>query len=62
MVDDFVQNATPESLKRLNIAGRVGQPDEIANVIEYLALDAPTYLTGATIFVDGGQTAMAPLI
>jgi len=62
MVDDFVKQASPESLKRLNILGRVGQPDEIANVIEYLALDAPTYLTGATIFVDGGQTAMAPLI
>jgi NAD(P)-dependent dehydrogenase (short-subunit alcohol dehydrogenase family) len=62
MVDDFVQQATPESLKRLNILGRVGEPDEVANVIEYLALDAPTYLTGATIFVDGGQTAMAPLI
>ena len=62
MVDDFVKQASPESLKRLNILGRVGQPDEVANVIEYLALDAPTYLTGATIFVDGGQTAMAPLI
>jgi NAD(P)-dependent dehydrogenase (short-subunit alcohol dehydrogenase family) len=62
MVDDFVKQASPESLKRLNILGRVGQPDEIANVIEYLALDAPTYLTGATLFVDGGQTAMAPLI
>jgi NAD(P)-dependent dehydrogenase (short-subunit alcohol dehydrogenase family) len=62
MVDDFVKQAPPESLKRLNILGRVGQPDEVANVIEYLALDAPTYLTGATIFVDGGQTAMAPLI
>jgi 3-oxoacyl-[acyl-carrier protein] reductase len=62
MVDDFVQGATPETLSRLNILGRVGQPDEIANVIEYLLLDAPEYLTGATIFVDGGQTAMAPLI
>jgi NAD(P)-dependent dehydrogenase (short-subunit alcohol dehydrogenase family) len=62
MVDDFVQNATPETLSRLNILGRVGQPDEIANVIEYLLLDAPDYLNGATVFVDGGQTAMAPLI
>ena len=33
-----------------------------SNVIEYLALDAPTYVTGTTVFVDGGQTAMAPLI
>jgi 3-oxoacyl-[acyl-carrier protein] reductase len=62
MVDDFVQQASPESLRRLNVLGRVGLPDEVANVIEYLALDAPTYLTGTTVFVDGGQTAMAPLI
>src|SRR5947199_3162628 len=60
MVDDFVQHASDESLRRLNMLGRVGQPDEIANVIEYLSFDAPAYLTGATIFVDGGQTAMAP--
>jgi 3-oxoacyl-[acyl-carrier protein] reductase len=62
MVDDFVQQASPESLRGLNVLGRVGQPDEVANVIEYLALDAPTYMTGTTVFVDGGQTAMAPLI
>ena len=62
MVDDFVQQASPESLRRLNVLGRVGLPDEVANVIEYLALDAPAYMTGTTVFVDGGQTAMAPLI
>ncbi len=61
MVDDFLQTATQESLSRLNMLGRVGEPDEVANVIEYLALDAPDYLTGTTIFVDGGQTAMAPM-
>jgi NAD(P)-dependent dehydrogenase (short-subunit alcohol dehydrogenase family) len=61
MVDDFVREASPESLKRINILGRVGKPDEIANAIEYLAVDAPEYLTGTTLFVDGGQTAMAPL-
>jgi NAD(P)-dependent dehydrogenase (short-subunit alcohol dehydrogenase family) len=62
MVDDFVKQASPESLRRLNVLGRVGLPDEVANVIEYLALDAPSYMTGTTVFVDGGQTAMAPLI
>jgi NAD(P)-dependent dehydrogenase (short-subunit alcohol dehydrogenase family) len=61
MVDDFVREASAESLQRINILGRVGTPDEIANTIEYLAVDAPDYLTGATVFVDGGQTAMAPL-
>jgi gluconate 5-dehydrogenase len=62
MVDEFVQNATPETLKQLNMLARVGRPDELANVIEYLLLGAPEYLNGTTIFVDGGQTAMAPLI
>jgi NAD(P)-dependent dehydrogenase (short-subunit alcohol dehydrogenase family) len=62
MVDDFVQQATPETLAQINMLGRVGQPDEVANVIEYLGLDAPDFVTGTTMFVDGGQTAMATLI
>jgi gluconate 5-dehydrogenase len=62
MVDDFVRNATLEALSNINPLGRVGQPDEVANLIEYLAIDAPDYLTGATIMIDGGQTAAAALI
>jgi gluconate 5-dehydrogenase len=62
MVDDFVENATAETLANINPLGRVGRPDEVANLIEYLALDAPDYLTGATVLIDGGQTAAAPLI
>ena len=46
MVDDFVRDASPESLARINLLGRVGAPDEVANVVEYLALDAPPYMTG----------------
>jgi gluconate 5-dehydrogenase len=62
MVDDFVRSATLEALSNINPLGRVGQPDEVANLIEYLAIDAPDYLTGATIMIDGGQTAAAALI
>jgi NAD(P)-dependent dehydrogenase (short-subunit alcohol dehydrogenase family) len=62
MVDEFVQKATPDALRNINPLGRVGQPDEVASLIEYLALDAPDYLTGATIMIDGGQTAAAALI
>lgn len=61
LVEDWLATAKPEALARINLLGRVGFADEIANVIEYLALDAPAFLTGATVFVDGGQTAMAPL-
>jgi NAD(P)-dependent dehydrogenase (short-subunit alcohol dehydrogenase family) len=61
LVDEFLNSAPPEALRKLNPVGRVGQPHEVANLVAYLALDAPDYLTGASIFLDGGQTAMAPL-
>jgi 3-oxoacyl-[acyl-carrier protein] reductase len=35
---------------------RYGASDEVANLVQYLALDAPAYLTGQTIVIDGGLT------
>lgn len=37
--------------------GRLGRPDEVAGFAAYLLLDAPAYLTGAVLPVDGAQTA-----
>lgn len=34
--------------------GRVGEPEDIADVAVFLASDAARYLTGQTITVDGG--------
>ena len=34
--------------------GRVGEPEDIADVIVFLASDAARYLTGQVIVVDGG--------
>lgn len=34
--------------------GRLGEPEDIADVIRFLASDAARYLTGQTITVDGG--------
>ena len=61
MTAEYLASTTAEQLRRVNPLGRAGTADEIANVIRYLIVDAPDFLTGATITVDGGQTAMAPM-
>ena len=38
--------------------GRMGEPMEIANVAVFLASDEASYLTGQTIYPDGGRLAL----
>jgi NAD(P)-dependent dehydrogenase (short-subunit alcohol dehydrogenase family) len=35
--------------------GRMGTPDEVANVAVFLACDDSSYVTGIELFVDGGM-------
>ena len=50
---------TPEAeaeLLKLIPARRVGEPEDIARATVWLASDASDYVTGATLYVDGGMT------
>jgi len=35
---------------------RLGDPEEVANVITFIASDASSYITGSNVLVDGGWT------
>jgi glucose 1-dehydrogenase len=36
--------------------GRIGKDEEVANVVEFLASNKASYITGSTVIVDGGMT------
>ena len=50
--------ASLASYRHLHALGRVGQPEEIAQTIAWLASPRSSFITGALIMADGGYTAM----
>jgi NAD(P)-dependent dehydrogenase (short-subunit alcohol dehydrogenase family) len=38
--------------------GRVGTADEIGNVVAFLCSEKASYVTGETIYVDGGRLGL----
>ncbi|GLI65626.1 hypothetical protein VaNZ11_009196 [Volvox africanus] len=38
--------------------GRIGEPDEIGEVVAFLSSEAASYMTGQVLYVDGGRLAL----
>ena len=52
-----------DKLARWYPVGRVGQPDDIAAAVAFIAADEAAFVNGANLVVDGGLTAgLAPMI
>ena len=59
LVSQGVENeAVAEGMKRGTAFHRLGDPDEIADLIRHLLAPGHAYLTGCDIIMDGGRTAL----
>jgi NAD(P)-dependent dehydrogenase (short-subunit alcohol dehydrogenase family) len=57
MTERVLDGALPQFEERIPM-GRIGRPGELKGVAVFLAAAASSYITGQTIVVDGGSTAV----
>lgn len=59
MLQKAVEDAsTREKLLSRTPIGRIGEPAEIANIAAFLASEQASYITGQTIYADGGRLGL----
>ena len=57
IVSDMTSELDETQLKQLVPANRFGQPEEVANLVSFLASDKAAYITGEVININGGLYA-----
>lgn len=55
--DSFNNEAEYEEYKNLNPMKKIGNPEEVANVVKFLASSEASYVTGGIYAVDGGESS-----
>ena len=50
------EGAALQALLKLIPYGRVGDVEDVANAVVWLASDASDYVVGSTLFIDGGMS------
>ena len=53
---DALSDAQREAIVSRIGSGRLGEPDDIAHLVRFLASDEASYITGQVICVDGGMS------
>ncbi|HVV69172.1 MAG TPA: glucose 1-dehydrogenase [Patescibacteria group bacterium] len=62
MVEDFLEKNQMQVEQIIPPIGRMGMPEDVANVVLFLCSDTASYITGAAIHMDGGMRIKAASI